>query len=104
VKPRSEDTLPGDAIGHDSEGHVRISRTIPLNWIVGGLIVVAGQAIAMYYGVQRLNDAVKDIQIELKAINLALVSANTKGVEHGLRLTDIERRIGVLEELKRSGK
>lgn len=94
---KTEDTLPGDVVGRDQEGHVRISRTIPLQWLMGGLLVVIGQAIAMYYGQQRLSDSVRDIQIELKAINLSIVSTNTKSVEHGIRLTDMERRVTSIE-------
>lgn len=101
---REEETKPGDMVGRDADGHIKVSRTIPAQWLIGGFIAIVGQAVAMYYGQQRLNEAVRDIQIELKAINLALVSANTKGVEHGLRLTDIERRVGVLEEQRRNGK
>jgi hypothetical protein len=100
VKPKgrmSEDTKPGDAIARDQDGHVRISRTIPLHWLAGGLLVVTGQAIAMYYGQQRLSESVRDLQIELKAINHVMASSNNKGVEHAFRLAEIERRLANIE-------
>lgn len=93
----SEETRPGDAVGRDEQGHVRISRTIPLQWLVGGLIVVAGQAIAMYYGQQRLSEAVREIQIEIKAINLSIANTGTKSIELQLRMSDVERRLANFE-------
>jgi hypothetical protein len=87
----SADTQPGDRIGTDSVGRVRIDRVIPLPWVMG--IIAAGvmNAASMYYGQQQLITIVAELKGEVRAINSGMAAAQNRDTEHTLRLQALER-------------
>jgi len=44
---------------------------IPLLWLLGGFIATAGLVISMYYQIQQMRDALQDLQVTVKAGNVA---------------------------------
>jgi len=103
-KPTPSDSLPGDLVGTDSAGNVRIDRVIPLSWalgIIGGVLILAAQ---QYYGQQQLIEKVADMRteykataVEIRAITNALSNASTRDTEHSMLLQALERRVTQLE-------
>lgn len=96
-----EDTKPGDVVSTDESGNIRVSRIIPIPYLIGGLVAVAGQAVALYYGQQRMSDELRVMQADMKSIGLQLAVSATKGVEYSMRITELERRLNNVEDAQR---
>jgi hypothetical protein len=90
-------TKPGDLVGTDSNGRVRIDRVIPLTWVLG--IVGAGivNAAVAYSTQQQLIAQVGALAAEVKELRIEVRALSARGVEHGVRLAEHERRIQALE-------
>lgn len=90
-------TKPGDFVGTDPSGRVRIDRVIPLTWVLG--IVGAGivNAASMYYGQQQLVTQVALLAGEVKELRIEVRALSSRDVEQGVRLAEHERRIQALE-------
>jgi hypothetical protein len=91
------DSLPGDFIGKDSTGRVRIDRVIPLPWVMGVIGAGIVNAAAMYYGQQQLIEKVGEMRSEIRAITAAISLASTRDTEHSMRLQSLERRMDQIE-------
>lgn len=87
-------------------GHtgVRIERTIPLWGIIGLVLTIAGQGILVWNGqekqaVQMANQSekIKEMSLQLNAIAERQSTKDMKDVEQDLRITDLSRRLIVLE-------
>jgi hypothetical protein len=77
---------------------LKITREIPLPWLIGlgvGLIV---QAVTVWVGQQAQGQAIKDMTVELRELRAAAAAGGLKTVEHDLKLADHERRLQVLEQ------
>lgn len=46
---------------------------IPLPWLLGGFLMAAGLLIGMYYQLQAVSEALRDVQVTLKANNQSLI-------------------------------
>jgi len=99
-RTKHPDTRPGDVVGIDETGRVRIDRVIPLQWVMG--IIGAGviNAAAMYYGQQQLIEKVGEMRNEIKAITSAIVAASNRDIEHSMRLQTLEQRVTQMENRK----
>lgn len=99
-RSKHPDTRPGDVVGTDDSGRVRIDRVIPLQWVMG--IIGAGviNAAAMYYGQQQLIEKVGEMRTEIKAITSAIIAASNRDIEHSMRLQTLEQRVTQMENRK----
>ena len=98
--PPPTDSLPGDLIGKDAAGRVRIDRVIPLPWVLG--IIGAGvmNAAAMYYGQRQLIEAVAELKTDVRGLVSGVAASVNRDTEHSLRIQALERRVDQLETRK----
>ena len=82
----------------------QIDRKIPLWGVLVALSIVAGQAIAVYYGQQQQGHDVTQIKSDLSDVRMDVHSSLTEinrltitNVEVKFRLGDIERRLIAVE-------
>lgn len=94
------ESRPGDFIGRDHEGRVKIDRVIPLPWLIGILGMVAANAAAVYYGQQQLVEKFSELKIDVRALAGTAAHLNGRDIEHTLRIQSIERRLDTLEARK----
>lgn len=97
---QAPDTKPGDFVGTDSSGRVRIDRVIPLHWVLGIILAGVLNAAATYYGQQQLVATVAELKTEVRATNDARAAMNNKLTEHSVELGAIKRRVEMLESRK----
>lgn len=93
----ADPTRPGDLVGHDSEGRVRIDRVIPLQWVLGMLGIVAVQAATLWFQVQAGTEAIKEMRVDLRAMTTWQSQALVKDAEVAGELRDLRRRVEQLE-------
>jgi hypothetical protein len=72
----STDAPPQDA-ARPPEGAVALMRMvdfrIPMPWLLTGFLVGVGALVGMYYQLQNVTEALRDMQVTLKANNTSLV-------------------------------
>ena len=90
-------TKPGDLVGHDSSGRVRIDRVIPLPWLLGGVGAIALQGVALYYAQQQTAEAVREMKSQLTAIVAAQTAAQVADADSRADLRELRRRVEALE-------
>ena len=90
-------TKPGDLVGHDRSGRVRIDRVIPLPWLLGGMVLVAAQGIASYYQLQQATEQVREVRVRLDAIVSWQSLAQISEAEQRAEMRDLRRRVEQLE-------
>jgi hypothetical protein len=90
-------TKPGDLLGTDASGRLRIDRVIPLTWVLG--IVAAGivNAAVAYSSQQQLIAQVATLAGDIKELRIEVRALSARDVEQGVRLAEHERRIQALE-------
>lgn len=88
------------------KGHtgVRIERTIPLWGIIMLIVTILGQGILVWNGqekqtIQMANQAekIKEMSLQLTSIAERQATKDMKDVEQDLRITDISRRLILVE-------
>lgn len=94
-------TKPGDLVGHDSTGRVRIDRVVPLQWVLTILGVVAAQAATLWFQVQSSTESIKEMRVDLRAMTAWQSQSLVKDAETSHRLRDLERRIELLEVVRK---
>lgn len=101
------DTRPGDLIGADTEGRIRIDRVIPLPWLLGVVALMLLQAASVYRqalqldaGQTQLRDLVIELKAEVRLLREASTAKDLKDTAHDVRLLEHERRITALEARK----
>ena len=94
------DSRPGDFIGRDESGRIKIDRVIPLPWLLGILGAVAVNAAAMYYGQQQMIEKVSELKLDVKALASTAAHLNGRDIEHGMRIQALERRVDAVESGK----
>lgn len=97
----AEQTKPGDLVGHDSEGRVRIDRVIPLPWVMSILGVVLLQAATLWFQVQAGTEAIKEMRTDLRSMSTWQNQALVKDAQIDGMLNDLRRRIEQLEHSRR---
>lgn len=91
------DTKPGDLMGPDAQGKLRISREIPLPWLVGVAAFLCVQALTVWLGQQRMTEDVRELKLTIREINERSQAIVGKDIEHTLKIIEIERRLSNLE-------
>lgn len=76
---------------------VRITREIPLVWLVGGVVGLIVQAVTLFIGQQAQSEALRVLSGEVKELRVLVQNGSVKDVEYGLRLDDHERRMQTVE-------
>lgn len=91
------DTKPGDLMGPDSNGKLRVSREIPLPWLVGLGLGLFLQAATVWFTQQQMAEDVRDLKATIREINDRSQAIVGKDIEHSLKLLEVERRLSILE-------
>lgn len=81
----------------DDPALVRVTRDIPLPWLIGvsaGLLV---QAVILFVGQQTQSESTRALIAEVKELRVLVQQGTVKDVEYGLRLDDHERRMSAIE-------
>lgn len=94
------DSRPGDFVGRDAAGRMRIDRVIPLPWLVGVLGAILLQAAALYYGQAQVAERVSELRTDVRSLNSAGAVAATRDVEHSMRIQALERRVEIVESAR----
>ena len=76
---------------------VRITREIPLAWLIGVVAGLIVQAVTLYIGQQAQSEAIRVLSAEVKELRAVVQNGTLKDVEYGLRLDDHERRVTAIE-------
>lgn len=83
---------------------VKITREIPLPWLITCIAVIAGQALLMWTGqreqaaaIAQLGAQMSEQTKQINALSEKVGVGNLKDLEHDLKLNDFSRRIGDLE-------
>ena len=105
----SLDTQPGDMVHRDEQDRpIRISREIPLPWLLGMLGALALQAIAIYYGQQehaRLlvtqQRSIESASAEIKIVAQGISTVNLSIVKHDMQIDDMRSRLSQIESQNR---
>ena len=92
------DTKPGDLMGPDSHGQIRISREIPLPWLIGITATLMVQAATVWFGQQQMSRDISEMKATIREINDRTNSGVGKDIEHSLKLIEIDRRVTLLEQ------
>lgn len=93
----ADPTRPGDLVGQDASGRVRIDRVLPLPWVLGILGVVIAQAATLWFQVQAGTEALREMRTDLRAMSLAQNQALVRDAQREGDLRELRRRIEQLE-------
>lgn len=89
---------------HDTEdspqSRWRISKDIPVVWLLGGAVAVVLSFAQTYAGQLRVIEKINEMSITLNTLSAQAGKKDMKDVEHDLRISDHERRLLVLEQRK----
>lgn len=88
----------------DDHPPLKVTREIPLPWLIG--IVGAGflQATLVYYKQDDQTKQISALSAEVRQLSVDIGTKNLKDVEHDLKIADHERRILSLEAARAIGK
>ncbi len=78
---------------HEDPVGLKVSREIPLPWLVG--IVAAGflQAVLIYYKQDAQAEAIIKLTKEVQTLSAALGGKDLKDLEHDIRIADLQTRM-----------
>lgn len=93
-------TAPGELVGRDRSGRVRISREVPLQWALTVLGAVVVQAATLWFQLQTATEAIKDMRVELRAMSVWQSQSLVKDAEVAAELRELRRRLEQLEGRK----
>lgn len=92
----------------DDPKPLHITREIPLPWLLSAVAAALIQAILIWSGQEKQADAtgrlttqVLEQTKQIQSLTVEIGAKNLKDVEHDLKITDHDRRIGALELLPR---
>lgn len=91
---------PGDLVGHDASGRVRIDRVIPLPWVLGMLMAVIVQAVAGYYQLQQTTEQLREVRARLDGMLAWQSVVQISDAEQRAEIRELRRRIEQLEHLE----
>jgi hypothetical protein len=77
---------------------VRVTREIPLPWLVTIAAGLVAQGVTLWTGQQAQGAAIKDLIAEVREMRQAVNAATIVSAEHTMRFADIERRLNALEQ------
>lgn len=84
----------------DDAGPIKVTRDIPLPWlvtVVGGIVV---QAVLTWQGQQDQAKLIQNLTAEVREMRASLNQGGLKAVEHEMKLADHERRLQAQEARK----
>lgn len=90
-------TKPGDLVGQDSDGRVRIDRVIPLQWVLSILGAVVLQGMAGYYQLQQATEQLREMRSRLESFASAQSLQAVHDAEQASEIRELRRRIESLE-------
>lgn len=85
--------------GRTQEG-LRIKYEVPLPWLIGGVVFIAGQAATVWFSQQSLTESNRDLVQQIRSLSVQLNGKDIKDVQHDLQLADHERRMLAIEALR----
>lgn len=88
---------PGDFVGQDSTGRVRIDRVIPLRWMLTVVGAVLAHAAASWFQLQALDKTVQDMRTTLTQFTSWQVLAQVESAKHEAAVVELRRRVESLE-------
>ena len=78
---------------------IKVTREIPLPWLVGVIIGLIVQAVSVWIGVQSQGDAIKSLTAEIKELRASVAAGGLQAVRIEVRVEDHERRLQQLERV-----
>lgn len=88
----------------DDAEPIKITREIPLPWLIACVLAMAGQAVLMWAGQREQAAAISQLSVQLAeqtkligTLSEKVGVSNIKDVEHDMKLADHERRLQSLE-------
>lgn len=87
---------------------VKVTRDIPLPWLIGLVAAGIAQAVLMYAGQQRQAELIQDQSAKISSLTVQIQGlveqvnkVNLANVGYEYRITDMDRRLRAVEEKKR---
>lgn len=95
---QDRDTAPG-ALDH----HVplKVTREIPLWGVLTVIAALGAQAVALYYGQQRLVEKMGEVSAEVRALAASSRQADADRVATRMQIDELARRVAELERRAR---
>lgn len=93
----NETTKPGDLVGQDAEGRVRIDRVLPLPWVLSMLAAIAVQAVVTWQQGQNTTETVRKIESRLDAMVTLQGAAQIANAELRAEVRELRRRLDAME-------
>lgn len=90
-------TKPGDLVGQDAEGRVRIDRVLPLPWVLSMLAAIAVQAVVTWQQGQTTTETVRKIESRLDAMVTLQGAAQIADAELRAEVRELRRRLDAME-------
>ena len=84
-------------IHHKNLAGLKVSRDIPMPWLIGIVATLFMQAALMYYQLNALVDAQAKTTAEIKELRATLNTKDLKDLEHDLKITDLQRQYADLQ-------
>lgn len=78
---------------HEDPVGLKVSREIPLPWLIGIVGTVFLQAALVYYKQDVQADAIVKLTEQVKGLSSALSSKDLKDLEHDIRIADLQTRM-----------
>lgn len=90
------------------KGPIHVGREIPLPWLIGAALSIVGQAVLIWNGQEKQAESIARMTTQLteqtkqiQSLSVEIGAKNLKDVEHDLKLADHERRISVIEGVRK---
>lgn len=78
---------------HEDPVGLKVSREIPLPWLIGIVGTVFLQAVLVYYKQDAQAEAIVKLTEEVQALTTALGGKDLKDLEHDIRIADLQTRM-----------
>lgn len=82
---------------HEDPAGLKVSREIPLPWLVGIIAGVFMQAALMYYQLNAMVEAQTKTTVEIKELRATLNTKDLKDLEHDIKIADLQTRMNAIE-------
>jgi hypothetical protein len=82
---------------HEDPPGLRVSRDIPLPWLIGIVFALIVQAAMMYYQLNAVVDAQAKTTMEIEKLRATLGSKDLKDLEHDIKIADLQSRLSAIE-------
>lgn len=79
---------------------LKVTREIPLPWLIGVVVGLIVQAVTVWVSVQALGETTRALTVEVKELRAAAAAGGIQGVRMEVQVADHERRLQHLERTK----